>query len=138
MFRKILVGYDGSESSESAFEKAIELAQKFQSKIYVLTVGRIPEYIQTIDEVEEAKTQAKKFYSKILQKAEEKMKLKNLDYEILLEFGKPSDIIIKVAETLNIDLIVLGTKKHSYLKRILGATVDKVVDNAHCSVLVVR
>jgi len=88
--------------------------------------------------VEEAKTQAKKFYSKILQKAEEKMKLKNLDYEILLEFGKPSDIIIKVAETLNIDLIVLGTKKHSYLKRILGATVDKVVDNAHCSVLVVR
>jgi len=132
MFRKILVGYDGSESSENAFEKAIELAQKFQSKIYVLTVGRIPEYIQTIDEVEEAKTQAKKFYSKILQKAEEKMKLKNLDYEILLEFGKPSDIIIKVAETLNIDLIVLGTKKHSYLKRILGAT------NAHCSVLVVR
>ncbi|MFZ8846796.1 MAG: universal stress protein [Candidatus Hydrothermia bacterium] len=56
MFRKILVGYDGSESSENAFEKAIELAQKFQSKI--------PEYIQTIDEVEEAKTQAKKFYKK--------------------------------------------------------------------------
>jgi len=78
MFRKILVGYDGSESSENALEKAIELAQNFQS--------RIPEYIQTIDEVEEAKTQAKKFYSKILKKAEEKMKLKNLDYEILLEY----------------------------------------------------
>ena len=84
MFCKL--GYDGSESSENAFEKAIELAQKFQSKIYVLTVGRIPQYIQTIDEVEEAKTQAKKFYSKILQKAEEEMKLKNLDYEILLEY----------------------------------------------------
>ena len=54
MFCKL--GYDGSESSENAFEEAIELAQKFQSKI--------PEYIQTIDEVEEAETQAKKFYKK--------------------------------------------------------------------------
>ena len=54
MFCKL--GYDGSESSENAFEKAIELAQNFQSKI--------PEYIQTIDEVEESKTQAKKFYKK--------------------------------------------------------------------------
>ena len=89
MFKKILVGYDGSESSELAFKKALELAEIFKSKVYILTVSRIPEYVQTIDEIEESKRQAKKFYSKILQKAEEILKSRNLDYEILLDFGKP-------------------------------------------------
>jgi nucleotide-binding universal stress UspA family protein len=56
-----------------------------------------------------------------------------------VDFDKPADVIIRHAEEIGADLIVLGTNPHSALsRRVLGATVDKVVDHAHCSVLVVR
>ena len=56
-----------------------------------------------------------------------------------IEFGKPGDVILRIAEDTGVDLVILGTKPHSALRRrVLGATVDKVVDHAHCSVLVVR
>jgi nucleotide-binding universal stress UspA family protein len=56
-----------------------------------------------------------------------------------IEFGKPGDVILRIAENLKVDLIILGTNPHSALRRrFLGATVDKVVDHAHCSVLVIK
>lgn len=56
-----------------------------------------------------------------------------------IDFGKSGDVILRVAEDLGADLIVMGTNPHSPLRRrFLGATVDKVIDHAHCSVLVIR
>jgi len=56
-----------------------------------------------------------------------------------IEFGKPGDVILRIAEDLKADLVVLGTNVHSALRRrFLGATVDKVVDHAHCSVLIIK
>ena len=38
MFAKILVAVDGSESSKKAFDKSVFLAQKCNSKLYVVHV----------------------------------------------------------------------------------------------------
>jgi hypothetical protein len=65
---------------------------------------------------------------------------KGITPQTLIKYGRPGDVIIKTAEELQADLIVLGTKKHPTLlnKRTIGPIVDKVVEHAHCSVLVVR
>jgi len=92
-----------------------------------------------MSEVEEAREQAKNFYSKIMEDAVESLRQRGLEAKVHIDFGKPGDVILRIAEDLIVDLIVLGTKPHSPLRRrFLGATVDKVVDHALCSVLVVR
>jgi len=64
---------------------------------------------------------------------------RGLSATVHIDFGKPGDVILRIAEDLGVDLVVMGTNPHSPLRRrFLGATVDKVVDHAHCSVLVVR
>jgi nucleotide-binding universal stress UspA family protein len=123
----------------SLLEKASELAKLAEAEIHILAVGRIPEYAETVSEVEEAKEQARSFYSKIVDDAQRDLSQKGLTVSSRIEFGKPGDVILRIAEDTGVDLVILGTKPHSALRRrVLGATVDKVVDHAHCSVLVVR
>lgn len=139
MFNKILLAYDGSDGARLALEKVVEIAKIANAELHLLAVGRIPEYAETVSEVEEAKEQAKTFYSKIMEEAVNNLQQRGLSASVHLEFGKPGDVILRIAEDLGVDLVVMGTKPHSALRRrFLGATVDKVIDHAHCSVLVVR
>jgi nucleotide-binding universal stress UspA family protein len=139
MFKKILLAYDGSEGAKLALKKVAEMAKTAAAELHLLAVGRIPEYAETVSEVEEAREQAKGFYAKIMDEAATSLKRQGLSADIRIDFGKPGDVILRVAEELGADLIVLGTNPHSALRRrVLGATVDKVVDHAHCSVLVIR
>ncbi|MEX0802019.1 MAG: universal stress protein [Candidatus Binatia bacterium] len=139
MFKKILVAYDGSDGAKLALAKAVEIAKASQTEMHVLAVGRIPEYAETVSEVAEEKDQAQRYYTKILDDASTRLKQQGLSAAIRLEFGKPADVILRIAEELTVELIVMGTNPHSPItRRFLGATVDKVIDHAHCSVLVVR
>lgn len=82
---------------------------------------------------------ANTFYSKVAEEARTKLNGRGISAQFHIEYGKPGGVILRLAEKFGVDLIVLGTKPHSALaRRVLGATVDKVVDYAHCSVLVVR
>jgi len=139
MFNKILLAYDGSEASKIALDKAAELAKTNEAILHILAVGRIPEYAQTISEVEEAKEQASSFYSKILAEAVSDLDQRGISATSHIEFGKPGDVILRTAEDLKVNLLILGTNPYSALRRrVLGATVDKVVDHSHCSVLVIK
>lgn len=139
MFKKILLAYDGSAGAKLALQRIVEIAKVATTELHMLAVGRIPEYAETVSEVEEAREQAKTFYSKIMDEAINDLNQRGLSAKVHIDFGKPADVILRVAEDLGVDLAVMGTNLHSPLRRrFLGATVDKVVDHAHCSVLVVR
>jgi nucleotide-binding universal stress UspA family protein len=139
MFNKILLAYDGSEGARFALEKLVELAKLASPELHLLAVGRIPEYAESVSETEEAKEQAKGYYSKIMEEAADLLKQRGLSARIHIEFGKPADTILRISEDLKVDLVVLGTHLHAAVRRrFLGATVDKVIDHAHCSVLVIR
>jgi nucleotide-binding universal stress UspA family protein len=139
MFKKILVAYDGSDGAKLALEKIAELAKASITELHLLAVGRIPEYAETVSEVEESREQANNYYSKIMEDASAHLKQQGLSAKVKIDFGKPADTILRIAEDLRVDLVVLGTHPHGAVRRrVLGATVDKVIDHAHCSVLVVR
>lgn len=54
MFRKILVGLDGSETSWCAFRRALALAHEHGSELWALSVeDHLPRFPATIDEVVE-------------------------------------------------------------------------------------
>ena len=50
--------------------------------------------------------------------------------------GKPGHEIVKLAEELQIDLLVLASQgHHGFCDLLLGSTTDRVVNKAPCSVL---
>jgi nucleotide-binding universal stress UspA family protein len=51
--------------------------------------------------------------------------------------GSPADVVIRVAEQEGADLIVVGNKGMSGVKRVLGSVPNSIAPGAHCSVLIV-
>ena len=53
--------------------------------------------------------------------------------------GDPADAILDVAEELNADLIVVGSKGTTGAERfLLGSVPDKVTHHAPCAVMIIR
>lgn len=139
MFRNILVAYDGSEGARAALERAAALARLSGAALHLVAVGRLPEYAETRDEVDEAREQAERYYGRQLEEAVASLAAQGLTAVAHLAYGKPSEEIVRLAGELGADLVVVGTRPHHPLRRrLLGGTADKVVDLAPCAVLVVR
>ena len=64
---------------------------------------------------------------------------KGLRIETVLRVGNPSEEIVNVAKELAVDLVVIGSHGYGGLGRfLLGSTAERVVQYAHCPVLVVK
>ena len=79
----------------------------------------------------------------VKQKAEEAEKIamqEGITPKIVVKVGEsPAEGILKCAEEEKAELIVMGHRERKGLDRfLLGSVATKVVNNAHCSVLVVR
>jgi nucleotide-binding universal stress UspA family protein len=140
MYKNILVGYDGSEGARKSLEQALRLAKELGSNLYALWVrGSLPHYPETVDEVEEEKEAAEKFLQRITRDLMNYSKQYSVEIKAESKSGHPAKTIVDLAKELDIDLIVLGHRGHSGLwGGFLGHTTDKVSENAHCSVLIVR
>jgi nucleotide-binding universal stress UspA family protein len=147
---KILICYDGSESSINALLEGSKIAQKMEAEVIVLTVietitcaGLVSSgdsfmswtALSLVDRVELIKNTG----LSILKKAEDICEQLGVLYSSLFVDDSPPLAICRVAEERDVDLIVLGSRGLTVLSRILLGSVSKyVVTNAPCSVLVVR
>jgi len=140
MYKNILVAYDGSDGAKLALEHAIKLAKELDSKVIALWVrSSLPHYPETIDEVEEEREASDAFVKKITREILHYSKKYEIDVKGETRSGHPAKTILEFAKENQCDLIVLGHRGHSGLwGSFLGHTADKVSENAHCSVLIVR
>ena len=140
MYDNILVAYDGSGGSQQALEQAVHLAQTLGASITALWVrGSLPHYPETVDEIEEEKDAANAYLQKVSEEISEYSKQFDIGIHFETRSGHPAKTIVDFAKTLGADLIVMGHRGHSGLwGGFLGHTTDKVSENAHCSVLIVR
>lgn len=115
MFKKILVAYDGSDGAKLALAKAGKIAEVDNAEIHILTVGRIPEHAGTAGKARQAKEQTKEFYSKIIEEVSIFLKTQGMKASTRLEFGKPGDVILKVAEELRLTCLSWGRKGNQSL-----------------------
>ncbi|PNX45895.1 MAG: hypothetical protein BV457_08665 [Thermoplasmata archaeon M9B1D] len=134
--KKILVGFDASEGSERALNRAIMLLDEY-GELILLAVVPSPADKSFVDAGA---------YDKIRIKAEKLINQAVLDLgdqcfsiEGLIEQGDAAAKIIDVANRLNVDLIVLGSKGQSELGQyLIGSVANKVVQYAAKPVMVVR
>lgn len=141
-FRRILVAVDGSENSMAAVDKAIQMAAHDNAELIAMNVLQLPvvhHFTPAVigDALEKGTTEAEEWFADVKRMAEESgAKIKTL---MVKSLGSPASEIVSYAEMENVDLIVMGTKGRSKLKKILfGSVATGVVMNAPCTVMVVR
>jgi nucleotide-binding universal stress UspA family protein len=155
--RKILLPIDGSVTSMKAARYGISLATEFKSDLIGLTVIDLTSlpygYVliqagtrsQEEEVLEEKRREAKKWLEEVersmldvLKETEDKKgKFRS---EILEDpFSKVENAIIEYAENENVDLIVMGSRGRSRLRRaLLGSVASALLLYARCPVLIVR
>lgn len=142
-FDKIVFATDFSENSEHALDYALVLARSFSSRLEIVHIINEPVdlrgfYVPHISfenlekEIEEG---AQKMMEKLC-----RTKLSDFtNYGATILTGVPYEEIIKKAEEVGANLIVLGTHGRTGIDHFLfGSTAERVVRNAPCPVMTVR
>ena len=148
--RKILVAVDGSKPSLDASEQAISLAAKYEADliaVHVVSPGVRYDYLEDVitpglpaslkEVIGLAMEKGQKYLDEVKQKASES-KLE-VQTEVLIGATSVVKEIVEYAAEHKIDLIVIGTRGISGIKRmLLGSTASGVLSYAHCPVLIVK
>ena len=138
VFRKIMVGYDGSTQSEKAAELALSIAGSMDCHVLLFAVARPPEPATSV-EVHAVLDDAKEHYEEGFRRIAGIANQKGISMDTEIAVGHPAEQIIHKAETGKIDLVVLGRRGTSmFEKLILGSISERVLRYAHCPVMVVR
>ncbi len=138
-FERILVAIDGSDCSNRAFAKALELAGLVHAHVTALAIeGPLPAYAATIGEVEEVKREKDVFFNALAQRAKEEGQQAGIDIDVQVHAGHAAELISDFAAAGGYDLVVLGHRGHFLRDHLLGSTADRVAEHAPCPVMIVR
>ncbi len=137
-YRRILVGYDGSEAGDKAFDSALSLAKSHGAELWVLSVTRPPEIGDDV-ESEAVIENSREYHRKLLGPLQRKTEQAGVKGHFEVAVGHPAEQIISRADQHHADLIVVGDRGRSKFARLLLGSVSKtVVQYAARPVLVVR
>lgn len=141
MFKKILlpINMDETKLIGRAIETAQDLTEHYGAHLTVLTT--IPDFSSSLvasyfpeDAIknahEETCAELKKFVDAHFKKP--------ADVHCAVREGSPRKVIVEYIEKHNIDLVVMPARKTDISKVFLGSNSSHVVNQAPCSVLVVR
>ncbi|MFY0762401.1 universal stress protein [Metabacillus dongyingensis] len=152
IYKRILVAIDGSEGSKQALEHGSELAKNYGAEltlIHVKNETRLPLYggvypvsaagTQIIqEEAERAEEVEISNGEAILRKAKEAVSPDIKVNTVLLD-GDPAASICGYTEKNNIDLIVMGSRGLSGIKKwVLGSVSQKVLSESTQAVLITK
>jgi len=140
-FQRVLVPVDFTPASLNALRYAGILAERFDSTIHLLHVTETHPMAMSegafmlMKSDEESARAAREQLSRL---ATEELSAE-LSVRLLVRRGQPALEILRAAETLRADLLILAAHRRSVLGRLLsGSTVPRVERHALCPVLVVR
>ena len=148
-FSKILVPIDGSLSSLTAANYAINFATTYNSEIFLLAV--VPSQIKhgdasgifgmvTPSYLDHYKKEAEKWFDQIIDDVKiQSYDINKIATDVITTPMSTVGAIVHYAEKENTDIIILGNSGRTGFKKILlGSTAAGVVTYAHCHVLVIR
>ncbi|MGH1883341.1 universal stress protein [Enterococcus avium] len=138
-YKKILVAVDGSTSSTNAFNEALNVAERNDAKLFILTVIDFKFSIGDPAFINDALKFHLNNAEIELEQLVANSKVSRLDYETKIDSGNPKRKIIDYALENQVDLIMLGaTGRGAVEQAIVGSTTAYVVNHANCNVMVVR
>jgi len=140
MWRKILVGHDGSEGAKKALSVAVSLASQFGAELHSISVEeKLPHYAATVGEVLESKQEAADYFRKITAEAQQVARASGVTLHSHVMPGHEVETIVTFAKEKGFDLLVIGFMGHSKIfGRIWGSTSQNLAKLSPCTVLIVK
>ena len=134
---KTLLATDGSEDAAQATQAATDLASRSGSELHVVHVWHdVPGPYRHGYVKRELRRQGQEILDEQVRKIEE---AGGTVAQAHLRGGRTSDEVIELAEELDVDLLVVGTRGLRGMRRILiGSHSDEIVHRSRRTVLVVR
>lgn len=141
LFANILVALDGSPVGHIALERAVDMARAGTAKlhaVYVVETGLFSS-IPADNTVEIMYSVLKQEGESVLEKARTESAAHSITLTTHLKFGHAGSEIVSLAESINADLIIVGSHGKSQTDRLLIGSVSAfIVSNSKVSTLVVR
>jgi nucleotide-binding universal stress UspA family protein len=150
--KTIVVGYDGSDGAERALRRAAEAAEAFSARLVVVSVSRpayVPAPVTAFEPSAElvppavagpvatpgavpppepaSPREPEELARQELERARMSVASRNVEAEYVVELGDPAERLLEVADERDADLIVVGSREHGFVERLLGRPVDEAV-----------
>jgi nucleotide-binding universal stress UspA family protein len=140
MFKKILVGYDGSKGGRAALERAAVAARHHHAPLTALWVRQpLPKHADLPGESEGEAEAAAEYLAERQREVAALAREHGIEIACESRAGHAAKVVVNFAREGGFDLVVIGHSDHSELwGRLLGDTADRIADHAHCSVLIVK
>ncbi|MBP1039866.1 universal stress protein [Vagococcus sp. BWB3-3] len=142
-YQGILVGIDGSDQAQEAFDKAISVAKRNQARVVVAHIienrlyGNMGYSLTNADLLQQETDRSKEMLATYKDYAHSK----GYDnVETVLAFGSPKVLMAEeLPEKYKIDLIMVGQSGLSAVEKlVMGSVSEYVIRHAPCDVLVIR
>lgn len=143
-YQKILVAIHDSEISANVIQQAAQLAKALNSQITLVQVMTLDPYLadaylrmgQSNELIERVRSYVQENLTKAQKQFEE---LGQTVATQVVEGFSVHEEIIKAAQNLEVDLIIMGSHGRTGFKKfILGSVAQKVLGESHIPVLIVR
>lgn len=137
MYKKIVVGYDGSDRALRAVEQATDLATAVGSSVHLVTA------VDKSNKLHEIGSSSDKMFMTDTEIAHDRLanlasKYNHLEVSLSAVPGSPAQVLIQEAEKEDADLILVGNRHVQGLSRVLGSIAEDVAHKAPCAVLIAQ
>ncbi|HEX2069458.1 MAG TPA: universal stress protein, partial [Actinomycetota bacterium] len=123
-YRRIMVATDGSETANTALEKAARVASRCATELLIATAFQPPNYDKDIAQ-------------EVLDYSREAARRFGVEAETEMQRGEPADVIIEIAQRRRADAVVIGNQGMEKARRFrLGSLPEQVAHYAPCDLLI--
>lgn len=145
MYKHVLIATDGSSVGDKAIEQGLEVAKRFGAKVLIIKVTEMwsaldvagRDALARIETYEKAASEAA---NEVLGKAKQAAEKAGVQCETMHVADRvPADGIVGTADSLNCDLIVMGSHgRRGINKLLLGSQAQNVLTQTKKPVLIAR
>jgi nucleotide-binding universal stress UspA family protein len=141
VFHKIAIATDGSETADKALDVALDLADRYEAKLLILSAFEAeldrasavePE---APDDLHWASSAGASVDATLLD-ATQRALARGLKSQAVAREGDPAAVICDLAAELDADLLVIGNKGME--RRVLGSVPNSILHHAPCTVVLAK
>jgi nucleotide-binding universal stress UspA family protein len=142
MYKVIVVGTDGSDRAAVAVREAAALAKLTGGALHIVHVMRLVSLANAAygdpSAITTANADARQSGDEICARVLAEVESQGVSAQVHNVDGDPADMVMKVAEATGADLVVIGNRGMTGVKRlVLGSVPNKVSHHCPCSLLIV-
>ena len=135
MYKTVVVGADDSATAREAVIVAADVAQAGGGKLHIVTAYD-PKSVSVEHLPTDVRYSADHPAEALLRRLSDLVSERGLEPVVHATEGDAADAIVRIAEDVEADLIVVGNKGMKGVRRVLGSVPNSVAHKAHCSVLI--